>query len=629
MTQLTDHDWEEISQLFEQAANLEPAERAAFLATLDPIYRAEIESLLKFHQSELNYLETSIATHFPLPVEYDSGTEIGDFVIARKLGAGSFGVVYLALQTSLQRSVALKISPNLGDEARTMATLEHDSIVKVFSEVIDSSKNLRVICMQYIGGATLAQVLAHLRPNARLDGPALLRILDDLASLTDKADAVALREREKIQKLNPLELLLQIGVQLADALSHAHQRGILHLDIKPENILFNLSGRAYLTDFNISSNRHSPSYEVFGGTVDYMAPEHLAALKSKNSEDRRNVTQQSDLYSLGIVLKQILLKIPGHAIDSKNAWKHLSHILDRCIEPSQTSRLESVDALSDLLLSCLEYESMEKTLPKAGFFTQLANRFPRTILILSILIPQFFGSFINISYNSMRIVSNLSPAQEQLFRELIFIVNPIVYGICVFATVLVLFPLFKFLKTDGSNTVPADLKKLRKLALRYPVWIAAIATFGWWSCAFFFPGCIHWAQGPITPSVFGHFLVSFALSWLIATTYSYLYSQYFSLRILYPRLWIGTRAIHVVARQELSGVLPRIQIFQVLAGITPLAALALMVFIGPESLSGPSYSVYLQILAMIFLIAVFGVIFAGSGGRQLTETVFALTRKRS
>src|SRR5437868_5789886 len=74
------------------------------------------------------------------------GQRIDDFEIVRILGEGSFGKVYLARQVSLDRHVALKVTANRGSEARTLASLEHDYIVQVFSESVDAERDMRLMC---------------------------------------------------------------------------------------------------------------------------------------------------------------------------------------------------------------------------------------------------------------------------------------------------------------------------------------------------------------------------------------------------------------------------------------------------------------------------------------------------
>lgn len=78
------------------------------------------------------------------------------------LGEGTFGKVYLARQVSLDRQIALKVTANRGSEARTLASLEHDHIVQVFSETVHPERNQRLLCMQYVPGTTLERIIRAL-----------------------------------------------------------------------------------------------------------------------------------------------------------------------------------------------------------------------------------------------------------------------------------------------------------------------------------------------------------------------------------------------------------------------------------------------------------------------------------
>src|SRR5438105_5445421 len=102
------------------------------------------------------------APAFPAP-----GQRIDDFELLRMLGEGAFGKVFLARQISLDRQVALKVTANWGNEARTLASLEHDCIVHVFSEMVDRQSNLRLMCMQYVPGTTLQEIIRGLENRPR------------------------------------------------------------------------------------------------------------------------------------------------------------------------------------------------------------------------------------------------------------------------------------------------------------------------------------------------------------------------------------------------------------------------------------------------------------------------------
>jgi serine/threonine protein kinase len=222
---------------------------------------------------------------------------LGDFEILRLLGAGSFARVYLARQVSLDRLVALKVSgldsnkpgsahlvEQAGSEARALAALEHDHIVRVFSEMVDAQRDLRLLCMQYVPGTTLARVINYLaqQPREEWSGRAVLDAIDRASFHPVDLDPAALRDREFLAGCDFIEAVCWVGARLAEALAYAHGHTVLHRDIKPANILLNRYGRPLLADFNLALDAQhmlGRRGETFGGTLDYMAPEHLDAFR--------------------------------------------------------------------------------------------------------------------------------------------------------------------------------------------------------------------------------------------------------------------------------------------------------------------------------------------------------------
>src|SRR5262245_60397788 len=200
----------------------------------------------------------------PLP-----GHRLGDFRIREVLGAGSFATVYLAEQVSLGRSVALKVATTEDDEARTLASLEHEHIVPVYSETLDRDRGLRLMCMKFVAGTDLEKVQRELagRATASWGGQAFLDAIDRLCRHEAMFDLAALRDRERLADCDFVEAVCWLGSRLAEALAHAHSRGVLHRDVKPANILLNRYGRPLLTDFNLALGPLARSHEHFGGTV--------------------------------------------------------------------------------------------------------------------------------------------------------------------------------------------------------------------------------------------------------------------------------------------------------------------------------------------------------------------------
>ena len=269
------------------------------------------------------------------------GDEVFHFRLGRELGRGAFARVFLAEQADLaSRPVVVKCSTTEGSEPQTLAQLQHTNIVPIYSAHEDAQAGLRAVCMPYFGGASLAQVLQVLQEEtprplrgaqlvealgaasgepvaacARTRGEEATRVLANAATHPPLVPAA---EKGQSSGPTPLDLLRNLTypraaawvvARLADGLQHAHQRGVLHHDIKPSNILLGADGQPMLLDFNLSRRMHDEQAQaaaVLGGTVTYMAPEHLRALTSKDPELRQKVDQRSDIYSLGMVLFEFL-----------------------------------------------------------------------------------------------------------------------------------------------------------------------------------------------------------------------------------------------------------------------------------------------------------------------------------
>jgi serine/threonine protein kinase/tetratricopeptide (TPR) repeat protein len=250
------------------------------------------------------------------PVQTLRLPEVGDvlfgFHMQFLLGKGAFGRVFLAEQPDLaRRRVALKVTTASADEAQTLAQLQHTNIVPVYSVHEDAGAGLRAVCMPYLGGASLAQILTRLRkhnPHPTRAAELLKALAEE--SLPAASDAVS----TPVSQTSPpyaddtfTRTAVYLVAQLADALQHAHDRGVLHRDIKPSNVLLAGDGQPLLLDFNLAQNtRNEQARATVGGTVAYMSPEHLRALGSRDPAQAKLVDARSDIYSLGMVLYEIL-----------------------------------------------------------------------------------------------------------------------------------------------------------------------------------------------------------------------------------------------------------------------------------------------------------------------------------
>jgi serine/threonine-protein kinase len=287
--------WKQVDQLLQGATERGPAERDAFLAEAcgdDDELRREVESLLGLRERAESFSETT-----PAEVSDDSqpggdpraGQMVGHYRVERKLGAGGMGVVYLARDTQLGRPAALKLlqtelTQDAGrvrrfrQEARAASSLNHPNILTIYK----------------VGQATIHDADTHYIAAEYVDG----------RTLREQCNAGGL----------VLGAALDLLIQVAGALSAAHEAGIVHRDIKPDNIMLRKDGLVKVLDFGLAKLTEQapppPSAShafittqpgVVMGTVRYMSPEQARGLE---------VDCRSDLFSLGVVMYELLT---GHA----------------------------------------------------------------------------------------------------------------------------------------------------------------------------------------------------------------------------------------------------------------------------------------------------------------------------
>jgi serine/threonine protein kinase/Flp pilus assembly protein TadD len=332
-----------------------------------------------------------------------AGMVVGDFEIIKLVGQGGLSRVYLAKELSLDRHVALKVSRGKQQEGRALAKLEHPNIVSVYRE--QEIDDRYCLAMRFIVGKTLAQWLnARGSVDARKwRGADLLGwLLVDQPIAEPRAESTP-DSAQTFAKLRFVPAACQIMIDAARALQHAHQQGVLHLDVKPANIMLDLRGSALLMDFNVATqsgseataSRRSP----LGGTLPYMAPELLQTLLPE-IDDGNGADPRSDIYALGIVffellagsypwsivtshadqlpkLRQMLAQrlqappvIPHHLAGVSAA---LRSILARCLAPQPADRYQDAAELTEDLQRYLSNRP-----PKFAADPSLSERFART-----------------------------------------------------------------------------------------------------------------------------------------------------------------------------------------------------------------------------------------------------------
>ena len=237
---------------------------------------------------------------------------IGDFRILRQLGRGGMGTVYEATQISLGRQVALKVLPFAAAlderhrkrfllEAQAAAQLHHQNIVPVYA--VGCERGTHYYAMQLIDGEPISAKL--FRESDPVSSDALRATTDTRADVTLRnscASGVSLHKPRQTR----YQRIASLIADAAGALEYAHACGIIHRDVKPGNLLLDVRGRLWITDFglaHITTGEHVTQTGEMLGTIRYMSPEQA-------SGSRGVVDHRSDVYSLGATLYELLTGEP-------------------------------------------------------------------------------------------------------------------------------------------------------------------------------------------------------------------------------------------------------------------------------------------------------------------------------
>ena len=303
---MTPERMRQIEELYHAAC-----ENRVALDHADPELRREVESLLA-EQSANDRLLHSPAIEVAAVLLQGStvrglapGVQLGPYKIESALGKGGMGEVWKALDTRLNRFVAIKksdarFSERFTREGRAIAALNHPHICTLY----DIGPNYLV--MEFVEGETLA----------------------------------ARREKRAL----PADLALRYGAQIAEALAAAHAKGIIHRDLKPSNIMVTKSGIKVL-DFGLAKveGEALTRSNAIMGTPAYMAPEQM---------EGQAADPRTDIFALGLVLYEMAIgtrALPGGRPQLDSLPEKLAHVVERCIEPNPEDRWQNArDVQSEL-----------------------------------------------------------------------------------------------------------------------------------------------------------------------------------------------------------------------------------------------------------------------------------------
>jgi eukaryotic-like serine/threonine-protein kinase len=343
--------YEEFCLRQEAGIETDPAE----FARRFPKWRAELELLLDCHRM----MGPSPALE-ALP---SVGEILAGFRLHAELGRGVSGRVFLATQPELaNRPVVLKVTPRGREEHLSLAQLQHMNIVPLHSAQVLFDRNLQVLCMPFLGAASLAQILELLKsvPPARRTGQQLINALDKIQDRLPISAPAQGPFRQYLARSSYVDVVCWIGACLADGLQYAHERNVMHLDIKPSNVLLAAAGQPMLLDFHVARGpivAGEPRPAWMGGTLDYMPPEQRGAIDSvlEGRSVPEPVDGRADIYSLALLLYEALGgrarpagKVPLPALHRLNPHVSvgLSDIIHKCLQPDPHDRYPDAEALA-------------------------------------------------------------------------------------------------------------------------------------------------------------------------------------------------------------------------------------------------------------------------------------------
>ena len=326
--------WRRLNDLFHATLAREPDTRDGFLDTAcadDTGLRDEVRSLLRAHAAASLFDQPAVlADPGLLPSEADDpliGGRLGPYEVVSLLGRGGMGIVYLGLDTRLQRPVAIKALPpafthdtrlraRLRREARAAAALSHPGIATVFA-LEEFDERLYLVC-EYVAGRTLGTLMEV------------------------RAGAI------------PIAEVLSIAVDVARALSAAHAHGVIHRDLKPENVMQTADGGIKVVDFGLARFEQGAGPAVgerltrpggTPGTPGHMAPEVLRG----DPADAR-----ADQFSFGVLLYELVTG--RHPFRGADDTATIARILESEPAAIKPRRPECPRALARIIMTCLAKE---------------------------------------------------------------------------------------------------------------------------------------------------------------------------------------------------------------------------------------------------------------------------------
>jgi serine/threonine protein kinase len=534
-----------------------------YAATTKPNATAEAPSSGKKPASGKKSSPTKLE---PLELNFESGQTVDDFQLLTELGHGAFAQVFLARQISMERLVAVKISKHTGSEPQTLAQLDHPHVVRVFDQRVSGDPPARLLYMEVVPGGTLFDVAKRVRgtPQKQRSGQLLLDVVDEHLGASGAAKPDGSMHRQWLAETSWPLVICRLGAQLAEGLAYAHSRGVLHRDIKPANVLLSPEGLPKLADFNVSYNggrADEDPAEAFGGSLAYMSPEQLQACHPVLGGSPQLVRDQSDVYSLGVLLWELLsgrrpfddgpseggsLAQIQRMIDRRHyadfgelceklppdCPESLRKVLVKCLASRRSERYQSASEVAQALRLCLNPGTWRLLQEPRSFATHFMLAWPIVTVVTAGLAPNILAGVFNLEYNRHRIREDFA-SLESWFETVQIWINCIVY------------PLGAMIGIWAVKRVARQLDRERPALsvqgghhVLFFGWFISRLTLGLWSISgLLFPILMNLReQIPGMVIFYTHFFLSLALCGIGAAVFPYFLLTALAVRVYFPAL---------------------------------------------------------------------------------------------
>jgi serine/threonine protein kinase len=574
-------------------------------------------------------------------VHLKAGDVIDDFQLIAALGTGAFARVFLARQQSMERLVALKISPPVGSEPQTLAQLDHPHVVRVFDQRKSDEPPARLMYMEVVPGGTLADTLARCREAnaAHPDGPMLLAAIDARLLAVGTLPPSGSSRRAWIEQHAWAEVVCRLGAELAEGLAYAHSRGVLHRDIKPANVLLTADATPKLADFNVSYNggrADEDPADTFGGSLAYMSPEQLAACHPILGGSPQLVRDASDIYSLGILLWEMLtgqrpfrdenvsssggmLARLQRMIDARWAVSleglgallppdcplSVRETLLRALHPNKAERYASAEEFARALRLCLNPRCWSLLRVPRGRLGKFALRYPILAVVLAGLIPNVIVAAFNFHYNKYRmeeyvqakagelaaasvqplasehVDALVAPYREQVYAAFDIVqkwVNGTAFPLGIAIGAWFAWKTLRMLRPDAPRSASVGSTQL----LLFGRFVSRMLLVLWTVSGVAFPIALSWNISELRTTEFQvHFFVSLLLAGVAAIAYPFLLITAMVVRYFVPDQM--RRGVIAGPRERVLEQLARLNRFHLaLSALVPLLGVLLVVAFGSQ-----------------------------------------------